>query len=182
MNFIADALTFLRFPAAIGALALILSDQWALAVFVFIVAILSDALDGAAARKWPPKDRWYRKDPHIFDNAADGLMFYAALSALAFKVSGIWSYALPVSLIGSIVILVLIKKLRPSRAERLDVVYGWLYAVLLIAMLIQVTVLAADGLVLVILVALYGMVTCVIVVYKWERVKSRPEVVYSGTW
>ncbi len=181
--YLADVLTFIRFPAAVATFALIMAEQWLVAVLVFGLAILTDAIDGIVARRWPPGERWYRKDPHTFDNAGDSLLFFGALVGLALKVQPLWVIILAVSVVASGIILFLIAKLRPAWAEKLDVAFGWCFGMLLAAMLVQLTVLAFDGSPLGTLVLVtYGIVALVIVVAKWDRMTSRPEVTYTGTW
>lgn len=182
MNFIADALTFFRFPAAVAIFAAILTDHWLLAMIVLILAILSDALDGIAARRWPPNDRWYRKDSHVFDNAGDLTLFVGTIAALAVQVQPLWIVITVIAVVGSIPIEIFKAKLRPLFAERVDVFHGWCFGALLAAMLVQVTILATSGFATVTLVWVYFAVTIVIVVRKWDRMTSRPEVSYSGTW
>lgn len=183
MKYLADALTFFRFPAAFAVFGLIMTEHWLAAMIVFGLAILSDALDGIAARRWPPGERWYRKDPHAFDNAGDSLLFFGALVGLAVKVQPLWLIILVVSIVGTLVILFFIAKLRPSRAEKLDVAFGWCFGFLLFVMLIQITKLAFGASLLgLVFVILYGVIGAVIIETKWDRMTSRPEVTYKGTW
>ncbi len=182
MRNIADALTFFRFPAAVAVFALGWFDQWGAAMVVFILAILSDACDGIAARRWPPKDRWYRRNPHDFDNAADSLLFFAAMIALTIKVFPLWLIVTLVSAVGSVVFLFLIAKMRPSIAEKLDVVFGWCFGTLLFAMLCQITLLAFSNAWGGYLCAIYLLAVPFLVYFKWDRITSRPEVIYTGTW
>lgn len=183
MKYLADALTFFRFPAAIAVFVLIMFDQWTAAMIVLGLAFLSDALDGVAARRWPPESRWYRKDPHAFDNAGDSLLFFAALGGLVLNGPAIWDVIFVVSVVGTAIILFFIAKLRPSRAEKLDVAFGWCFGFLLFTMLVQITKMALwstyTGFALVIL---YSVVTAIIIFTKWDRMTSRPEVTYKGTW
>lgn len=181
MRNIADVLTFFRFPAAISLFILILNEQWFAAMIVFIAAILSDAFDGIAARRWPPRERWYRKNPHDFDNAGDSLLFFAVMIGLTIQVYPLWLWVLIVSAVGSGVLLYLIKTRRPVIAEKIDVFFGWCFGALLFAMLVQITTLAvseevADG-----LTGAYMLAAAMIVMAKWDRVTSRPEVAYTGT-
>ena len=182
MKYLADVLTFFRFPAAFAVFGLIMTEHWLAAMIVFALAILSDALDGIVARKWPPGDRWYRKDPHAFDNAGDSLLFFGALVGLAVKVQPLWLIILTVSIVGTLIILFFIAKLRPSRAEKLDVAFGWCFGALLVAMLCQITDLALPESDRLVVYLVYGVAIGVIVPNKWDRMTSRPEVTYKGTW
>lgn len=182
-HYLADVLTFIRFPAAFAVFGLILAECWLAAMVVFGLAILTDAFDGIVARKWPPGERWYRKDPHMFDNAGDSLLFFGALVGLAIKVQPLWLVILAVSLVGSGIIMFLIAKLRPSRAEKLDVAFGWSFGILLYGMLVQITELALVGSPWRLAVSIiYGCIAAVVIWTKWDRMTSRPEVTYKGTW
>ena len=182
MSFIADALTFFRFPAAVAIFAAILTDHWLLAMIVLILAILSDALDGIAARRWPPNDRWYRKDSHVFDNAGDLTLFVGTIAALAIQVQPLWIVITVIAIVGSIPIEIFKAKLRPLFAERVDVFHGWCFGAQLAAMLVQVTVVATNRFAATVLIWAYFAATIIIVVKKWDRMTSRREVAYSGTW
>lgn len=185
MKYLADVLTFFRFPAAFAVFGLIMFHQWDMAAVLFALAILSDALDGIVARRWQPAERWYRKNPHDFDNAGDSLLFFAALVGLALEGRPIWDIVLTVCVVSTPVIVFLISKLRPSRAEKLDVVFGWCFGILLFWMLCDITLEALYGSELWLarmIGCAYGLVACAIVRFKWDRMTSRPEVTYPGTW
>jgi len=177
---IADVLTFIRFPAFVAVLILGLEEYWTAAAIVFAVAILSDAVDGIVARRWKPKERWYRKDPHQFDNAGDSALFFSGLVVLVARGPTVWDWVMVVSVVGTVIIVFFINKLRPSRAERLDVAFGWCFGVLLFAMQVQMTALATAAWPWWLLA--YIVAAIVIVVTKWDRMTSRSEVTYNGTW
>lgn len=182
MKYLADVLTFFRLPAAFAVWALIMLNHWVAAMVVFILAILSDAFDGIFARKWTPDERWYRVNAHDFDNLGDSLMFFGALLGLVFRGPTVWMYIMIGSVFGTAFIVFLINKLRPSRAERLDVFFGWCFGTLLFAMLVQITYVALAGTALYVLLGAYVIATAWIVYAKWDRMTSRPEVVYKGNW
>ncbi len=185
MKYLADVLTFFRFPASIAVFALIMSHLWTAAAIVFALAILSDAFDGIVARRWQPAERWYRKNPHDFDNAGDSLLFFAVLLGLVFEGSPVWDIVLVVSLVGTAVILFFIATLRPSRAEKLDVVFGWCFGAVLFWMLCEITIQALYGSERWLAISVgfvYGFAALAIIRTKWDRMTSRPEVTYPGTW
>jgi len=92
----------------------------------------------------------------------------------------IWDMVFVASLVGTVIILFFIAKLRPLWAERLDVAFGWCFGTLLFAMLVQMTALATSAWMWWTLA--YTAVAVVIVVTKWDRMTSRAEVHYKGTW
>ena len=112
---------------------------------MFVVALLTDALDGVAARRWPyPTDEqhWWRKDPHLIDNIPDGALTFAVLIWLAID-SPLWWWVIAVVIIGTGAILFLISfigRYSAVAAEKIDVVYGWTYAAVLVGMLMAMTV------------------------------------------
>lgn len=193
MNKIADALTFFRLLSAPVLFALLLSGQWQIAMVLFIAAILSDAFDGLAARRWPPEYHGYRKDPHAFDNAADGALSVLGVAGLlgrfflawlndwseAYLFVG-WAAATTLILLMTGVFLFLVGQLVPASAEKVDVAHGFFYGLLLLGTLVQITVLATSphSTMWLVLIAIATVLVCVV---KWDRLTSRPEVTYTGT-
>ena len=191
-NRLADVLTFFRLVSSVALVVLILCGQWQFAMALFILAILSDAFDGIAARKWSPRDAWYRKDPHAFDNAADGALSVLVMAALVVRFfmgwindgpeSSLfvgWLAAAIATILVTGIFLFLVAELVPSSAEPVDVVHGFVYGTLLVAMLLQITILAVNDIFG--WVVLYLVAILAISVYKWDRLTSRPEVTYTGT-
>ena len=78
MRYLADLLTTIRLVLAIVLIALAIGGGSAEAAFVvFLVAVLTDAFDGTAARKWPfPKNKTpkYRKYAALYDMVSDVLL------------------------------------------------------------------------------------------------------------
>jgi phosphatidylglycerophosphate synthase len=177
---IADALTFFRFSAAIIVFVLLLNEHWFGAIVLFTLAIASDAMDGIAARRWKPKVRWYRKNPHDFDNAGDSLLFFGALLGLTIKTPHPWLYVMVVSIVGTAMILWSISYFRPSVAEKIDVAFGWCFGILLLLMLIQITALAMPIPWFWWAMLTYAITAGIIMIAKWDRMTSRPEVEYTG--
>lgn len=85
MRYIADVLTLMRVLLACIVPVCILHHEWVLALVLFGVAALSDALDGWCARRWPytPEEEarlpWRRIDHHALDNGPDALMLVLAV-------------------------------------------------------------------------------------------------------
>lgn len=180
--YIADALTFSRIFAAIPLFLLIWMEYWTVATIVFIIAILSDAVDGPAARRWPPKEHAYRRDSHVFDNIGDSLMFAAVIGGLALQIRPIWGWILAVVIVGSVLIEIPKQKLAHLYAERVDVFHGWCFCIFLLAMLIQLTERAFGEQLWKPLSFVYVCIALVLVRLKWDRATKRKEVKYKGTW
>ena len=192
MKYVADALTFLRYIAALTiavlALFIVFGDHdglWPLVMTLFIVGILSDALDGPAARQWPYRQveerrMWWRKDSHKWDNNADLALSSAVFGSLAFSQLS-WLAAIAVlALVGGLSALIdaNVQKLRQPgkfhKAEWLDVFHGWIYALELIAGLVLITILATDSWPA--WTMAYALASAVLLVFKWDRATTRPEV------
>lgn len=195
MKYVADALTFLRYIAALTiavvGIMIVFGERdglWQLVMGLFVVGILSDAFDGPAARRWPYREAqerrmWWRKDSRKWDNNADLALSSAVFGTLAFSQLH-WLCAIAVlAIIGGLSALIdgTVQKLRePGKyhvAERLDVVHGWIYALELLAGLILVTALATDSWPA--WPVAYSLVGVVLLVFKWDRATTRPEVYRS---
>lgn len=189
LKYVADALTGLRFVTAIVVSWAGLSQLWDVAMVAFIVGILSDALDGPAARKWPytPEENqrlvWRRNDPHMWDNAADLALMSGGLVGVTLGLLPFWQAGLVcvgTALLSVCFVVALegaARKRRPKLAERIDVVHGWVFGLELVAVLVVVTVHATDA--WPVWLITYTVVLLWLVRFKWDRVTSRPEVNYS---
>lgn len=188
MRYIADALTFGRIAvsAVVIAVALmaLMADrpmQYVAVAIIGSVAFLTDALDGIAARRWPHSAEenaklWYRKDPHLFDNVADVLLYTSlALSLATRDTMWLWLFfgAMAVAAILFISIELLFRG-GSIWAEKIDVMFGWLFGLTLSAMIVFLIILASPehwmwfvGVGLIVGVAL--------VPSKWDRLTTRPE-------
>lgn len=177
-KYIADVLSGLRLVLAFAIAPAILLQLWPLATLMFLVALLTDAVDGIAARRWPyPTDEhhWWRFDPHLTDNIPDGALAFAVPVWLAID-QPLWWWVIGIVVIGTAAFLFLISyvgKFNPVWAEKIDVTYGWTYATLLAAILITLTVHATDRWLVVVFIYLAGGVW--ILVTKWDRATTRPE-------
>ena len=194
MNKIADALTFFRLFSAPVLFVLILMGQWQVAMWLFIAAILSDAFDGVAARRWPPKFHRYREDPHAFDNLADGALSVSVVVALVVRFCLAWLQAWPDGhlalpwLIAAVCILAatacflfLVGRLVPDSAEKVDICHGIFYALLLVACLTQITMLTDNPIEKFYLTLAYIAALAWAGIVKWDRMTSRPDATYRGT-
>ena len=190
MKYIADLLTALRFIAALVTAIAAFSGAWTLALVAFIVGILSDALDGPMARRWPytaeeSARMWWRqrKDPHAWDNNADLVLSTCGLLSVTFGLFDFWPafFAfIGVALLSGCFLLALeiaARSSRPKLAECIDVAHGWVFGLELMAMLIIMTAqVTSDWQVWAIAYLALGSM---IVITKWDRATSRLEVDYS---
>jgi phosphatidylserine synthase len=189
MKYIADVLTSLRVVAAVLIVIAVLQDMWMVALIVLIIGILSDAFDGIAARKWPytaeeNATKWWRKDPHAFDNMADLALSGAALLSLTVSLLSLWQVLIICAVVGlvSFVIQTIVDHVGPRNrivAERIDVAHGWLFGAELTAYLVIMTMQATPNWKTV--VVLYALAALPLVWLKWDRITSRSELTYGAT-
>jgi len=188
MKYVADALTLLRVVLAIAVGVAIWQDAWVLATTLFVVGILSDAFDGPAARKWPYSAEenaklFWRNDPHVLDNTADLALSTAGLLGVTFMLLSFWA---AVGVIAAVALTSLcfaqvvgiVGKTNPKRAEKIDVVHGWIYGTELTTMLIVMTIQATDAWGYPI--ALYAICGLPLLWFKRDRIMSRAELTYGG--
>lgn len=189
MKYIADVLTVLRLVSAFVIFFAILQESWVLAAALFAFGILTDAVDGVAARRWPYSDAenrrlWWRRDAHLFDNVADSSLAFAALLGLAI-VMPVWWLVLCGVAMGSILFLVAIERSRHSRpqlAERIDVCFGWTYGALLASTLVYLTWQAAGAQTLSVWLGVYVVAGLGLLWMKRDRLVGRPELDYGKRW
>jgi phosphatidylglycerophosphate synthase len=177
-KYLADGLSALRVVLAICNVYPILYGIWPLATIMFLVAMLTDALDGAAARRWPypPEEKhWWRRSTRLIENFADCTLTFANLIWLALT-NPFWWWVILASVVVAALVLVMISvvgKRNPVAAEKIDVVYGWLSVALMASMLITMTVKATTHWPIVL--AFYAVVGLVVLITKWDRATTRPE-------
>lgn len=181
MRYIADLLTLARLLLAFVVPAYILQHEWRLALFLFSVAVLSDALDGWCARRWPytPEEAarlpWRRIDHHALDNGPDTLMLVLAVAALAFTIDYWWMLALLIYVAGALffaAVQLFIRRGKAKVAEATDILFGYWFVVN-IGMVVMEMAYRADVMMWTLGI---GLVTlAVLLPLKWERVVSRPE-------
>lgn len=190
MKYLADVLTFSRLGLSVWLLIWAIMDLLGNAqvnyAVVFIVAgyaFLSDALDGIFARRYPyteeeQKKLFYRKDAHAFDNSGDLLLYLALAFSLAAH-NTIWLWLLGGAMAVSLVLIVTIETLfkrKSPLAEKIDVIFGWMFGLTLSAMLVVVVVLGFPnnwGWLQIIIGAM--LITAVLIPSKWDRLTTRPE-------
>lgn len=188
LKYVADALTGVRFVSAIVVFWAGMSQLWDVAMVTFIIGILSDALDGPAARKWPytPEENqrlvWRRKDPHMWDNAADFALMTGGLVAITFGLLSFWqavSICAGTALLSVCLVVALegaAHRQQPKLAEWIDVAHGWVFGLELAVVLMVMTIQATDW--WFVWLVIYGVAALLLVRFKWDRVTSRPEVSY----
>lgn len=119
MRYVADMLTFLRLLLAFIVPGLVLERNWMLALILFGMAVLSDALDGWCARRWPytPEEEarlpWRRIDHHALDNGPDALMVLLAVVALVSSIHYWWVLAAVIYGVGALFFVAVLVLVRP---------------------------------------------------------------------
>jgi len=181
MQYIADSLTFLRLLLAFAVPSCILQHEWLAALVLFAVAVLSDALDGWFARRWPytPEQEarlpWRRIDHHALDNGPDTLMVVFAALALALTISYWWMLALLIYAVGALffaAVQLFIRQGKAKVAEAVDVLFGYWFVVN-IGMVVMEMAYRADVMMWTLGIGLATL--AVLLPLKWERAVSRPE-------
>ncbi len=181
MCYFADILTVLRLLLAFVVPVCILQGEWSLALVLFGVAALSDALDGPCARRWPYSPQqvarlpWRRIDPHVLDNVPDALMVALATFALVLRVEYWWWIALAIYGVSGVFIVtvqVLIRAGRARTAEITDVVFGWWF-VANIGMVVAEVAYRSGHLALVVGIA--AVMALPLLWLKRNRAFTRPE-------
>lgn len=181
MKYLADVLTLFRLIAAFAVAYLIITEMWSAALVVFLVASLSDALDGLCARRWPysPADEarlpWRRIDPHAIDNIPDALMVALAVIALTLSFDyWIWLFVLiyGVSAIFMVSIRTLLRRGVVRSAEIVDVMFGWWFFGSIV-MIVYELAYRADFVALVLVASVIALP--VLMYYKRDRAFARPE-------
>ena len=180
-RYLADLLTLLRLVLAWVVIVAILRDSWSLALGAMVAAVLSDALDGPCARRWPYTEEqtarlpWRKIDHHMLDNIPDGLMVLLAVVGLISSVPywlGIAALIYVVSTVFFVAVQLLIRKGKPTAAERVDVVYGWWFALNLAAILAELSYRAGY---LSVAIVVGSIVAVPLLWYKRDRALTRPE-------
>ena len=181
MQYIADSLTFLRLLLAFAVPGYILQHEWLTALVLFAVAVLSDALDGWFARRWPytPEQEarlpWRRIDHHALDNGPDTLMLVLAVAALVFTIDYWWMLAALIYGAGVLffaAVQLLIRQGKAKMAEAVDVLFGYWFVVNIVMVIIEMAY-RADVMMWTLGIGLAAL--AVLLPLKWERVVSRPE-------
>jgi len=177
-KYIADALTFSRVPLGLLTAWAIVLRMWPIATILFIAVILTDAFDGMAARRWPypaGMSHWWSLDGHRYDNTMDAIMMATVIIGLAVRLP-IWWLILAIIVVGTIVLLRTIAYVRtfnPALAEKIDVAHGWMFVSILVAMLVNMTVLATSHWPF--WIGIYAGVGAFMLYIKRDRAVSRPE-------
>jgi len=181
MQYIADSLTFMRLLLAFIVPGCVLQYQWLLALVLFAMAALSDALDGWCARRWPyaPEQEarlpWRCIDHHALDNGPDTLMVVLAAASLAFTIDYWWMLALLIYAVGAlffVAVQMFIRQGNARVAEVTDVLFGYWFVVN-IGMVVLEIAYRADVMMWTLALGLGAL--AVLLPLKWERVVSRPE-------
>lgn len=181
MQYIADSLTFLRLLLAFTVPSCVLQHEWLIALILFAAAVLSDALDGWCARRWPytPAEEarlpWRRIDHHVLDNGPDTLMVVLASGALALTINYWWMLALVIYGAGALffaAVQLFIRRGKAKVAEAVDVLFGYWFVVN-IGMVVLEMAYRADVMAWTLGAGLATL--AVLLPLKWERVVSRPE-------
>lgn len=182
MKYIADILTGLRIVFAIIVMYSIIFQMWWMATVSLILAIITDAVDGIAARKWSYSlkentDLWWRHNHgHSFDNVADASLVFLGLIGLSIN-SRVWLITTILIIIGTMIIVSTVnclRKINLKYAEKVEIFHGWSYGFTLFSMLVYITTEATDKWTY--FVVMYCVATVLVINLKWDRATSRPEM------
>lgn len=181
VKYLADVLTATRVVLAFVGGWAILTHQWPLALVAIAIAALTDAADGYCARRWPYSAAdelrlpWRHIDHHTLDNAPDLILQVVTMACLAIVFPYWWwvnavFYGIGVLFFVSVELLV--RRGHVRAAEVTDVVFGWWYALGLVAVILELTFRAGwPWLALV----LELIAVILVVIFKWDRATTRPE-------
>lgn len=181
MKYLADVLTLFRLLAAFAIAYCIFTDHWQLALVLFLLAGLSDALDGACARHWPytaadeARLPWRKIDHHAIDNIPDGSLVALAAMSLAIRFDyWIWLLVLiySVSLIFMGAVQLLARRGMVRCAEVIDVVFGWWFSIN-IAMIVVELAYRSGNMTTVLLLSAFAVP--ILAYFKRDRALTRPE-------
>lgn len=184
MKYVGDLITVARIVIGFAILAAILNSSWMVAAVLFASGVISDALDGTAAKRWPysPEERMkyiWRQRSHDFDNVADTVMTFMTLAGLTiqFPIVRIVVILMAVGGLGFYSFVNITKKKNPELAEKVDVVFGWFYGALLIALYITLVVLATINNIpqMILMSIISAIILVILLVCKKDRLNSRPE-------
>lgn len=181
MKYLADILTLSRIVLAFVVGAMIVGGSWHAAFALFVLAALTDVVDGPCARRWPYSDAdderlpWRRIDPRFLDDIGDITLVAASAVMLAMHyrrwiiIAAIFA-ALEIVL--SQVVVLATRRGYGTAAERADVLAGWNYALLIAAIIVELTArISWPWYVVVIELISIGVLLDV----KWDRATARPE-------
>lgn len=194
---LADVLTGFRLYAALPLFLLLVFGHWTAALVLLLVMALSDALDGWAARQWKPVE----KHSHDLDTRADGAMCVAVVAGVATRLAlADWNdwreaymnawFVIAIAVLtglGTATFVWLTGRLEPVKAERVDVVHGVYYALLVMACIAVVgyeAVQGRDESTRGLIGVLIGSALVIVLFLKRDRLKGRPDAHYPGnrTW
>lgn len=186
MMYVADLLTLSRVCMGVFVFIEILQRNWQIAVAVFIVAALTDAVDGAFAKAWPYPDiqklwvplKKLREYPHIWDNFADSTLVYITTLGLAIRFSG-WYWVVLIQIVAGLIMLIsrsMYSKKSPIIAGKIDILLMWAYVLQLFAMLTFMTIQAVEW--WPIAAMFYATFGLILLIVRWDKATSRPDAAY----
>ena len=134
MKYVPNAISLLRILAAVGVLVLMLKGFVAAACVTLLVAALSDAVDGAIARRWDVESELGKRLEPIADLS---LTIFALVALL---IVGAWPSWIIAPLIGGALVLQAIGWSQPKSKfwQRVKRVQSWLHPLLFIALLVVI--------------------------------------------
>ncbi len=186
MRYIADILTLFRLIAGLVIVYLIAANNLPAATILFAAGILSDAVDGMIARRWPYSEQQekrllWRRDASIWDNLADATL--VGCTFVAFGITEL-SWLVLAFLIATVIVSTIFfvwaisaqKRKNLKRAKALDITYRWVFGAELVGLLVWMTVLASDAWMWWLLV--YAAAGVALLYLKWDHATFKDDPTY----
>ena len=185
MRYVADCLTALKAVLAFAVFFTIPGHHWGWLAGLIIAIGYCDAFDGNAARAWPytaeqSAKLFWRRDPHVWDQIPNGIACVTILLTLCI-LAPVWGIPFAIGVaIGTVGFqrgIIHYGNIDPKKAEHIDIIYGWTWALMLLLSVVFATYMATPKWKTYLII--YAVSCIALVVFKWDRATSRPEVTYG---
>jgi phosphatidylglycerophosphate synthase len=177
---IADVLTFCRMGFGLIVIVLLFCDGPSEMVLkLYIAGLLTDALDGICARRWPYTSTdilrlpWFwwkiRQNPSLFDALTDGVLFYSVLAFTLFRAYWGWIGAVAPFVIFFSLLAVGVLGTWLVQGKMAKLAYRWFFIAELAVTLLALTLAAVPIKYLRPVMLCYLVATIILVVMKLDR-------------